>query len=183
MREIGDDVILSAAQGDLRSFEEIYKAASGFVYNVSLKVTGNNEDACEITQDVFMKVHKNLKSFERRSSLKTWLYRITVNTALNYKRRTSQELQKRVEPDDKIQYADKKNATKEMIDQQDNDARVNALLDQLDVDHRTCIVLREIQGLNYKEIAEALNINLNTVRTRLKRARQKLLELAGKGVS
>lgn len=177
--QINSEVILKAAGGDIASFEEIYKAASGFVYNVALRVVGNAADAADITQDVFVKVYRNLRCFEQRSSLKTWLYRVTVNAALNHRKSMAKYTRSRADYDDALEYEDPKENIKDMLDRKEREKKLQALLDRLDPDQRACIVLREIEGLDYNEISEALGVKLNTVRTRLKRAREKLIQLAG----
>lgn len=176
--QITSEVILRAAQGDVGSFEEIYKAASGFVFNVALRVAGNAADAADIAQDVFVKVHRSLGRFEHRSSFKTWLYRITVNAALNHRKSTAKHSGTRADFDDALEYEDKRENVKDALDRKERERTLQALLDRLDEDQRACIVLREIEGLDYSEISEALGVKLNTVRTRLKRAREKLMEMA-----
>lgn len=177
MVEITREVILKAREGDIASFEEIYKAVSGFVVNVALRVVGNAEDAAEVAQDVFVKVYHNLKNFERRSSFKTWIYRITVNAALNYRKSRAKHARRRADYDDALEHTDPHENARDKLDREDEEKKLRVLLDSLDEDQRVCIILREIQGLDYKEIAETLEINLNTVRSRLKRAREKLLAL------
>ncbi len=174
MNDIAPDILERSAAGNLDAFEEIYKATSSFVYNVALRVTRNSANAEEVTQDVFMKIYRNLKSFGFRSSFKTWVYRITVNTAINHYRKSGKEERSRVDYDNVIETLPD-NRPETAIEQSDSQARLNALLDRLSPEHKTCLILREIEGLSYAEIAGALNIPLNTVRTRLKRARQALL--------
>jgi RNA polymerase sigma-70 factor (ECF subfamily) len=181
MAEIAREIILKAREGDIASFEEIYRAVSGFVYNVALRVVGNAEDAAEAAQDAFVKVHRNLKNFEHRSSFKTWVYRITVNAALNYRRSRVKHTRGRADYDDALEHADPQENVRDKLDREDREMKLRGLLNSLDEDQRVCIILREIQGLDYKEIAETLRINLNTVRSRLKRAREKLFALAQKG--
>ena len=82
MRDLPKDILIKASQGNMEAFEEIYGSSSDFVYNVAFRITNSREDAEEITQDVFLKIHRNLKNFQFRSSFKTWVYRITVNTVI-----------------------------------------------------------------------------------------------------
>lgn len=178
MQELSREVLVKASRGDMEAFESIYKSASGFVYNVALRITGNSADAQEITQDVFVKIYHSLKSFQFRSSFKTWAYRIAVNTAINMRKKISKEQSRRGNFDKTILNHASSQRTDENIKQQDKEGLVNFLLDKLNPDQRACIVLRELEGLDYKEIAQALNININTVRSRLKRARQALLALS-----
>ncbi|MBM3248702.1 MAG: RNA polymerase sigma factor [Candidatus Omnitrophica bacterium] len=181
MQDISDKIINLAAAGDMDSFHQIYKATSGFVYNVAHRVTNSREDAEDVTQEVFLKIHKNLNNFQFRSSFKTWLYRITVNTAINATKKTSKDLSRRADFDKAIQSL---GATPQEsgVDKEANELKVKALLDKLNPDQRACVVLREMQNLSYEEIARTLKINLNTVRSRLKRARETLLAFANKEV-
>lgn len=180
-KEISNDLLRQAAQGDIQAFEEIYKFTSSFVYSVALRTVRNREDAQEITQEVFLKVFKNLKDFKFKSSFKTWIYRITVNTALNVIKKTGQDLRRQVAYNENmtIENTRPENATDGILAGRDNEKKVNDLLAVLAPEYRVCIVLREIQGLSYEEIAQTLKTNINTVRSRLKRARGILLKRGG----
>lgn len=181
IKEISHDLLQQAAQGDIQAFEEIYKFASSFVYSVALRTVRNREDAQEITQEVFLKIFKNLKDFKFRSSFKTWVYRITVNAALNVIKKAGHDLNRQVEYNENmvIENAPPENATDSILETRDKEKKVNELLAALTPEYRVCIVLREIQGLSYKEIAQTLKTNINTVRSRLKRAREILLKRGG----
>lgn len=180
MGDITLETLELAAQGDMGAFEEVYKAISGFVYNVAFRITRNNVDAQEVTQDVFMKIYHNLKTFQFRSEFKTWAYRITVNTAINYYRKSAREDKGRVDYDAIIESSPGGLSAAESAMQNDNEVTLNSLLGQISPEHKACLVLRELEGLSYQQIAVVLKIPVNTVRSRLKRARQALLEKAGK---
>ncbi len=181
IQEISHDLLRQAARGEMQAFEEVYKYASSFVYSVALRTVRNREDAQEITQEVFLKVFKNLKDFKFKSSFKTWLYRITVNTALNVIKKTGHDLRRQVAYNENMMIEDSRpeNATDSILDNQDKEKKVHDLLAVLTLEYRVCIVLREIQGLSYEEIAQTLKTNINTVRSRLKRARAILLKRGG----
>jgi RNA polymerase sigma-70 factor (ECF subfamily) len=181
MNDIALQVLEQASVGNMDAFEQVYKATSGFVYNVAFGITRNSADAEEVTQDVFMKIYRNLKGFQFRSAFKTWVYRITVNTAINRYRKSKKEEKGRVDYDNIIESLSDSRLAAEGVIQSDNETRLNALLDMLSDEHKTCLILREIEGLSYQEIADTLRIPVNTVRSRLKRARQALLEKAGGG--
>lgn len=174
MQDISEDVIRRAAKGDIRAFEEIYRISSAFVYHVALRFTHHTAIAEEVTQDVFLKIHRNLASFKSESSLKTWIYKITMNTALNYEKRKSRETRLRVDFDSVIVTKEAKEETGADLVQAEKRDFLHQLLAQLNPDQRSCILLRELEGLEYLEIAKALGININTVRSRLKRARENL---------
>jgi len=181
MLEITAQTIQRAAQGDVAAFEDIYRKTSGFVYNVAWRMARNREDAEEIAQNVFVSVYRKLADFRFEASLKTWLYRITVNLALNYLKKTGRERDRTVSYDDAVAYPDAgiENIPAPMQEPADPQ-RVERMLGALNPDQRACIVLRSIEGLSYQEIARALNININTVRSRIKRARETLLALRKK---
>ncbi|MGA1823788.1 MAG: RNA polymerase sigma factor [bacterium] len=174
MKDISKNIIERAARGDAQAFDILYRATADFIYTIVFRITNNHDNAEDITQDVFIKIYKNLKSFHFYSSFKTWAYRIAVNTAINACRKEAKNMEGRDEyifdmtryPSQGGALDDNKN-----VDEQ----RIASLLALLNPDQRACIVLREIEGLNYKEIAEVLNVNINTVRSRLKRAREALL--------
>ncbi|MGB2629862.1 MAG: RNA polymerase sigma factor [Candidatus Omnitrophota bacterium] len=180
MRDIPRQTILRAAEGDVDAFAEIYRASSGLVYNTALRITASKEDAEEVTQDVFMKVYRGLRNFRFQSSFKTWIYRITANTAINKYKKRKREKMRTVEYDDSIETGHAAENAEKEIYKSDNEKLIRSILDMLNPDQRACIVLRNIEGLSYEEIAKTLRININTVRTRLKRARTKILEKFGK---
>lgn len=167
----------------MAAFEQLYKAASGFVYSVALRVTNRRPEAQEVTQDVFIKIYNNLSKFEYRSSFKTWAYRITVNTALNACKKMNRYQRGRQDIESVIDSQAVSVDTKKEIaikeERSQAKLRLESLLGVLNPDQRACIVLREIEGLSYEEIANTLKVNINTVRTRLKRAREALMAASG----
>ena len=177
MIDISRDTIIRASEGDIQVFEDIYRTYSGFVYNVALRVMRNQEAAEEITQDVFMIIYRKLTQFNFQSSFSTWLYRIAVNQSINYGKRLTRERNKMVAYNENLETKHSTSAVSEAIEKEQSDITINTLLDALNPEQRACIVLRNIEGLSYEEIAQTLKININTVRSRLKRAREKLLAL------
>ena len=175
MEDIGKDILIRASQGDMQAFEDVYKASSSFVYNVALRVVNNREDALEVAQEVFMIIYHKLKDFRFESSFKTWAYRITANYAINYAKKNSRA--KTVPFEESFGEGSVESEAHAQIDQEHHGQLVEKLLKELNEDQRACVVLRDIQGLSYEEIAQALGININTVRSRLKRAREKLLSM------
>lgn len=173
MKDIPRDILFQASLGDAEAFEMIYRAASEFVYTIALRITNSRDDAEDVTQEVFIKIYKSLKDFRFLSSFQTWVYRITVNAAITACKGITDEMRLR-EDDCSLAEQGISPLAEAAIDQGDNEKLVTDLLGVLNPDQRACIVLREIEGLNYKEISEVLNVNINTVRSRLKRAREAL---------
>jgi len=178
MQELSKDILIKASQGDMQAFEEVYKASSSFVYNVALRVIGNREDALEVSQEVFMTIYHKLKDFRFESSFKTWVYRITANSSINAAKKNSRT--KAVPFEESLGQGIQEADVQTQMDQEHRHQVLESLLGELNLDQKACVVLRDIQGLSYEEIALALNININTVRSRLKRAREKLLSIGKK---
>jgi len=177
MKDIPKDIIIRAAGGDMAAFETIYKETSGFVYNVALRITSSHENAQEVTQDVFVKAYRKLKTFGFRSSLRTWLYRIAANTAINLYRRTAKERKRSGDYETAIGTVPAPGSPDCGIEKKESAELLDRLMSGLNPDQRACLVLREIEGLSYAEISALLRINVSTVRTRLKRAREALMAL------
>jgi RNA polymerase sigma-70 factor (ECF subfamily) len=175
MQEITDDILTKASQGDLECFKKLYQAAGGFVYNVAWRVIGNKEDAEEVTQEVFLTVYHKLKEFRFQSSFKTWVYRIAVNHAINYSKKAAKQRNRTVEYDEKFNAVSVNPEAGLNMEQEAREKLVHKFLSSLNPEQRACIVLRNMEGLSYQQIAESLGININTVRSRLKRAREALM--------
>ena len=180
VKDIDIQLIKAAARGDIDAFEQIYRATQGFVYNVALRVTQNATTADDVTQEVFIKMYNSLSAFKFNAALKTWLYRVTVNTAINYYHKSGREAKIKTDPDLVARHQEYTQSPGKIAERMDDKHKVDAMLAQLNPDQRACVVLREIQGLNYQEIAGTLKIKINTVRSRLKRARETLLAYAKK---
>lgn len=175
MVDIKEEVIRLAQEGDMGAFEEIYKVYFSLVSNVAYRVVGNVEDAQEVTQDVFMNIYKNIRSFRFEAALKTWVYRITYNSAINHAKRQSKH-KKNVEYVEAVSAVESNNIH-ETIASGEMQQEISRMLAALNPDQRAVIVLRSIEGLSYEEIAQTINIPINTVRSRIKRAREALLAM------
>jgi len=176
MVNISDEIIVNAAQGDQDAFESIYRAFSKFVYNIAWRIVSTHEDAEEVTQEVFITVYRKLNMFRFQSSLKTWVYRITINTAISYSKKMSSTKNRTMEYNDQIHSVGALGDAVQKIDKEQNEIFISQLLDALTPEQKTCMVLRNIEGLSYQEIADTLQININTVRSRLSRGREALLQ-------
>ena len=175
MQDIDEDFVKKASEGDVESFEKIFRSYSDYVYNVALRILQNREDAQEVTQEVFMSVYRNLKNFHFKSKLKTWIYRITINMAISRSKKQSKINGRTVDYDDTSISGNPLSFLDERMEKEDKESIIKKLLDILTPEQRACIVLRNIEGLSYQEIAQVLDVNINAVRSRLKRAREKVL--------
>jgi RNA polymerase sigma-70 factor (ECF subfamily) len=185
-----DDAVLvkKAGRGDPEAAERLILKYQNRIYNAILKICANTDDAAELTQETFVKIIENLDKFEGRSSFYTWAFRIAVNLTLNHCRRDGKLAIRSL--DDDAEYNEQtKQVLKDLLaDDKSPDpaavvqnkelcAIVIGAMMKLDEAHRAVIVLRDIEGMNYAQIAEVLDIKLGTVRSRLSRARSNLREI------
>lgn len=171
-------------RGDAKAFDDLYKLYHTKAYNLAFRVTKNNQSACDVVQESFIKVFKNLDSFEGGSSFYTWLYRIVMNLAIDKVRSEARD-QRLVEfdernSDDASPFAATLQRRSEnpvhRVLRDELSARIRAALDELPEYHQVAIVLREVEGLSYEEIAEIMNCPKGTVMSRLFHARRKMQE-------
>ena len=186
-----DDATLveKCRQGDSDAMERLIIKYQDRIYNVILRICANNDDAAELTQETFVKVIENIDRFQGRSSFYTWAFRIAVNLTLNFRRRNNKLAVRSLEAQDKDGSESRKLLLRDFLkdDSASDPARlaqsnelceiaVKALM-RLDDAQRTVVVLRDIEGMNYAQIAGVLNIQLGTVRSRLSRARSHLRDI------
>jgi RNA polymerase sigma-70 factor (ECF subfamily) len=183
-----DDAVLvqQCQQGDSAAAERLILKYQNRIYNAILRICANPDDAAELTQDTFVKVIENIDKFEGRSSFYTWAFRIGVNLTLNHCQRNVKLGLKSLDAGDSEDDNKDKGALKEILaDERLPDPvtvaqnkelcrMVSKALGKLDDAQRAVIVLRDIEGMNYAQIAEVLDIELGTVRSRLSRARANL---------
>lgn len=176
-------------QGDSAAMEQLIIKYQDRIYNAILRISGNPDDAAELSQETFVKALENIAGFKGHSSFYTWLFRIAVNLTLNYCKR-----QGKFGPESLDVERDSGNRqstsrlrmflTDEaspdpvaLAEEKELNELIYKALARLDDAHRAIIVLRDIEAMNYDEIAEALNIELGTVKSRLSRARANLREI------
>jgi RNA polymerase sigma-70 factor (ECF subfamily) len=162
--------------GDESAFELLVAEYERPIVRFLYRYLGNIEEAKEVCQDVFVKIFRGIGSFQNQCSLKTWIYRITLNTVLNEKRRWYQRVKDRVLGLDGVAhtYPDSYPDPEMSLTLSDQSRRIGIALRKLRPDHRAILVLRDLEGLSYQEIASALGLALGTVKSRLARARQEM---------
>ena len=181
-------LIESLRLGSERAYEELIGRFQQPVYTLALRLLANPEEACDVAQEVFLKVFRNIGSFRGQSSLKTWIYRITINEAHNARRWFFRHKRREVELD---QSPEESRSWKETISDgsrspydealdREQHVMIEAALEKINPIFREAVVLRDITDLSYEEIAEILNVSLGTVKSRILRGREALREqLAG----
>ena len=169
-----DDLVLARAQkGDTGALDAVLRHHYEAIRSVCHRIVMNTADAEDATQMALISVARALPSFDRRSSLSTWIYRIATNAALDEVRR----IQRRPLPTDKESVYD--SPTSDRTNAVDAQMDVSAALAQLPEEYRTTIVLRHVADLDYEEIAAIQGVPVGTVRSRLARGRAQLAEILG----
>ena len=179
-REQEGAVIKSVLNGNVNAFEALVREYEKNVYNLALRMTGSSEDAYDMSQEAFIKAYNSLASFRGDSKFSVWLYRIVSNVCLDYIRSRSRKpsVSLSAENEDgeevEIDIADEEQTPENLLDRRLTRDAVQRGLQSLPPDHREILLLREIQGLSYDEISEALGLEVGTVKSRIFRARKKL---------
>jgi RNA polymerase sigma-70 factor (ECF subfamily) len=172
-----------ARAGDAGAFEALVRRYQGWVFTLALRMVGDRGEAEDVAQEVFLKAYRGLKTFKGASRFSTWLYAIATHHCLNH-------LQARARrprpaggaataggddpPDPVDRLPDRAPRADALLERADLERVVQAELQRLTEEQRAILVLRDIQGLAYEEIAQALGLELGTVRSRLHRARMAL---------
>ena len=166
-------------QGDSFAFEEIVLEYQDMIYNVCCGILGNPHDAEDAAQEVFLKAFQSLGRFKPDAALYTWLYRIAVNTCLDYKKSSFSRLFKRLFDDEERlkELPSKSPSPERACESRQIGDRLDDALGKIPCKLRIAIVLKELEGLSYEEIAGILEISVGTVKSRISRARERLKEL------
>ena len=169
-----DDLVAAAQGGDRRALDALLRTHHDRLYAVCRRMTGNDADAADATQETLLAVVRGLPKFDRRSLFSTWSYRIAVNASLDELRRR----RRRPEPGlDEVLFAAPNGPDDASADASVQRLDVDAALARLAPDFRAAVVLRDLCGLDYAEIATILDIPPGTVRSRIARGRAALVPL------
>jgi RNA polymerase sigma-70 factor (ECF subfamily) len=178
------DLVESLREGSEQAYEELLIRFQQPVYALALRLLDDQSEACDVVQEVFLKVFRNVASFRGQSTLKTWIYRITVNEAHNARRWFFRHRRAEVELD---KNPDESRSWKEIIPDRsrspfdeafdsEQHIMIEAALKRINPIFREAVALRDISDLAYEEIAEILGVSLGTVKSRILRGREALRE-------
>ncbi len=180
------DIILIHAfmEGDSRAFDKLVLRHKDRVFNLCYGFLNDYQEANDIAQEVFIKVFKSIKKFRQESSFSTWLYRITLNTCKNRVKSLEYRFTKWRKSIDNPSAQEEDGATMEIkngsmspserLEQKEQSSIVRGAINSLANGKKTMILLRDIEGLSYEEIANITGLNIGTVRSKLSRARNDL---------
>jgi len=165
--------------GEDAAYDELVRTYNASIYHVAYRMLGNSADASDAVQDTFLKVFRNIETFRGDSSLKTWIFRIGLSEILNrlrwWKRRhrlsTISMDEDRNGNGRTLCVPDAAPSPYQSLESKEQEMAIQQALSRLSADHRSIVVLRDIEGFSYTEIAEVLGISVGTVKSRLARAR------------
>ncbi len=174
-------LVKRAKQGDLTAYDELVRRYQERIYATVYHMTANHEDANDLAQDAFIKAFQALKSFKGGSSFYTWVYRIAVNKTINFLKQRKNKAQMSLDdldfnaehdPDLVALISDK--TPRREAGLAELQEKLNAAMLKLSEPHRLVVTLHDVQGMSHEEIAEIMDCNIGTVRSRLFYARQQL---------
>ena len=171
-----DPLIERCLKGDQRAWDDIVRLYWRKVFNVAYKFVGRQDEAEDLTQDIFLKLFKSLKTFDRRANFSTWLISVSRNLCIDHYRSMRREHDVVTHDVDVVTLArpSASDSPQAALEQRDRVALLRAALDKLAPSLRTAVMLRDIQELSYQEIAEKLGVPEGTVKSRINRGRAEL---------
>ncbi len=175
-------LILQCRAGDQAAFRELVKRYQQKAYGIAFSMLRDADDAMDVTQEAFIKVHRYLDNFKGSSSFYTWLYRITVNLCIDHIRKNKKA--QTVEYEDAMDHDEGQGgellpSTMDMdparnLDRRELREMIDRALERLSPTHRAVILMREVEGLSYKEMAEVMEVSMGTIMSRLFHARRRM---------
>ncbi len=177
------ELIQRAASGDAEAFESLVLAYQKPVYNLALRMSGDEDEALDLSQEAFLRAWRGLSSYRADSAFSTWLYRLTSNICLDHLRRRKRRvavLPLTGEDEQELSVPDPAPGPETQTLQRLEREAVAEALGRLETEYREALTLRALHGLSYGEIADVLDINEGTVKSRIARAREKMRRMLQK---
>ena len=177
------ELVERAKRGDQSAFEELVLENQNRVYALALRLVNDRESAADLAQEAFVRAWQGLGTFQGESSFATWVYRLTTNLCIDWlrKQRRREGVAPSVSLDDEesgwAEPADRDSDPHLLLEKSERGRALARGLDKLPDWQRRALVLRELSGLSYQEIGEALEVDLGTVKSRIARARQSLRKI------
>lgn len=178
MNDIEQLLVKRSKSGDIEAFEQLIFDYQKKAYNIALRVMGNQEDAKDMCQEAFIRIYKSIEGFKEQSSFSTWMYRIVTNVCLDEIRKKKKSetvsLDGTYETENgeiHFEIASDDDTPEEAYVRTEKKRIILKSINELSEEYKTAIVLRDIQGFSYEEIANILCCSIGTVKSRINRAR------------
>lgn len=175
-----NELLLRRAQaGDPRAFEQLITPLESMIWRVCWHFTGNRRDASDCGQEAMLKIWRSLKDYRRDSSLESWCYRVAANTCLDFLRKKKRTAADSLEAMKETGFdpADEAPGTEETVLRQEEHRQLRQAIAALPEEQRDALVLTQLEGLPYEQVAATLGVEPGTVKSRVNRAKQKLKEI------
>lgn len=173
--------VQSVQEGNVEAFDQLIRKYRERLYSVIYNMTSNREDSADLTQESFIKAFRSIKKFKGKSSFFTWLYRIAVNTTITHMKKNRlrrffsfENFQEEGGSEELIEVLAAKSQADKSVFVKELQERLNEALQTLSINHRTVVVLHEVEGISHQEIAKIVDCSEGTVRSRLHYAKQQL---------
>ncbi len=179
MNSVDRRLIDETLSGQSAAYGELVRRYQDRLFNAILRVVDRPEDAADVMQDAFVNAYLNLRSFHGDSEFYTWLYRIAFNAAISWRRKQRSRVSLQSSGMELAEPADTRRDSRpgEAMERREDEDKLEASMARLSDDHRQVLVLKDLEGMKYDEIAEILEVPIGTVRSRLHRARLELHDL------
>jgi RNA polymerase sigma-70 factor, ECF subfamily len=172
------ELISRCQQGNQEALKQIFDLYNRKVYRAAYGVLRQREEALDIVQEVFIKLFRSIKNFKGESRLSTYLYRMAINTAIDHVRKAGKPILSSLEGEEGFQPAEEPEKRPDRIFlYKELEGKVNEALGKIPADQRMALILREVEGLSYQEIADSLKCSIGTVMSRLHYGRKRMQDL------
>jgi RNA polymerase sigma-70 factor (ECF subfamily) len=184
LKKQDQELVALTREGNKQAYRMLVERYQSRAYAIAFEILRSREDAQDVVQEAFVKAYLSIKKFEGKASFYTWLYRIVYNLAIDYKRKLSRRGGGPREYDEHtsdsqdgvLRFSAAVRDPQEALYSKEQALRIQEVLASISEEHRTVVMLREIEGMSYEDIAKTLNISKGTVMSRLHYARKKLQE-------
>jgi RNA polymerase sigma-70 factor (ECF subfamily) len=172
------EMISRCQRGDQEALKEIFDKYNKKVYRIAYGVVRQREEALDIVQEVFIKLFHSIKNFKGKSHFYTYLYRMVMNTAIDHARKTGKQIISSLDEEGSFQPSDDlEKGPERILLQKELEERVKLAMDKLPTEQRAALIFRDVEGLSYQEMAEAMGCSIGTVMSRLHYGRKRIQEL------
>jgi len=171
-------MISRCQQGDQEALKEIFDKYHKKVYQIAYGVVRQREEALDIVQEVFIKLFRSIKNFKGRSQFYTYLYRMVMNTAIDHARKAGKQFISSLDEEGSFEPSDNiEKGPERVLLQKELEERVKSVMDKLPAEQKAALIFRDVEGLSYQEMAEAMGCSIGTVMSRLHYGRKRVQEL------
>ena len=171
------DMISRCQQGDQEALKEIFDKYHKKVYSIAYGVVRHREEALDIVQEVFIKLFRSIKNFRGRSQFYTYLYRMVMNTSIDHARKAGKQFVSSLDEEGSFEPRDEaEKGPERILLQKELEEKVKLAMDKLPADQKAALIFRDVEGLSYQEMAEAMGCSIGTVMSRLHYGRKRMQE-------